>query len=67
VEGYTLDHDRFYISGGSLGGSDAYRLAYDILTSGPLLRLKLVGRIIVSFGRTGMNTGQSHCKSTKYV
>jgi len=27
VEGYTLDHDRFYISGGSLGGSDAYRLA----------------------------------------
>jgi len=28
VEGYTLDHDRFYIYGGSLGGSDAYRLAF---------------------------------------
>lgn len=27
VEGYTLDHDRFYITGGSLGGSDAYRMA----------------------------------------
>lgn len=27
VEGYTLDHDRFFITGGSLGGSDAYRLA----------------------------------------
>ena len=27
VEGYTLDHDRFYITGGSLGGSDTYRLA----------------------------------------
>ena len=27
VKGYTLDHDRFFITGGSLGGSDAYRLA----------------------------------------
>ena len=27
VDGYTLDHNRFYITGGSLGGSDAYRLA----------------------------------------
>lgn len=26
VEGYTLDHDRFYITGGSLGGSDTYRM-----------------------------------------
>ncbi len=28
VQGYTLDRDRFYIQGGSLGGSDAYRLAF---------------------------------------
>lgn len=26
AEGYTLDHDRFYMTGGSLGGSDTYRM-----------------------------------------